>query len=164
MLERNRIAARGHRRMFLGGLVASGLVLPSALLAQVRGKRKANKVRGPKSGPAMSGAMAANGLADCLAACEAEYHACRQGVSRSRRSAVWKAALGYPACMASWIACQTACEAEAIGDALSDAADWIASHPEVVVGTIVVIGGVTFIVVATGGSGLGLAPVLALAL
>ncbi len=34
-------------------------------------------------------------------------------------------------------------------------------HPEIVVGTVVVIGAVTFVVV-TGGSGLALAPLLAL--
>lgn len=64
--------------------------------------------------------------------------------------------------MTSWIACQVACEAEAIGQALSSAVDWIASHPEAVVGAIVVIGGVTFVVVATGGGGLALAPFLVL--
>ena len=46
--------------------------------------------------------------------------------------------------------------ATVVFDNMADAAKWLADHPEVVVGTVVVVGAVTFVVV-TGGAG---APVL----
>lgn len=163
MLSQMRLALHSSRRAFLGGIATSGLVLSSVVLGRVRGGDKAAKSKNRKFILAGNGrSNSTSGLSSCLAACEAEYYACCAGVQRSRRSALWKATVGYQGCMTSWIACQVACEAEAIGQALSSAVDWIASHPEAVVGAIVVIGGVTFVVVATGGGGLALAPFLVL--
>ena len=63
-------------------------------------------------------------------------------------------------CFAAYTACLAANAAENACRAVQDAGNWIANHPYAVVGTIVVIGGVAFIV-ATGGAG---APVVLLAL
>ncbi len=75
---------------------------------------------------------------------------------------VWKASIGYPGCMTVYVACLSACAAQSVGQALSAAATWVANNPGAVIGTVVVIAGVTFIVVASGGGAIALAPVLAL--
>jgi RHS repeat-associated protein len=95
--------------------------------------------------------------------CEAENVQCNRDC--------WKAPLSYPQnCykgkMAKWaraVYCEAKCQAlymeclaenglEEAGDALTEAQRWLANHPEVVIGTIIVVGGVAFIV-ATGGAG-----------
>lgn len=59
-------------------------------------------------------------------------------------------------CLAAYMACEAENAAERLSDALKQAYEWLAAHPEVVIGTVIVIAGVAF-VVASGGSG---APVL----
>ena len=55
-------------------------------------------------------------------------------------------------CLAEYMACLAALAGERVFEEMEDAIDWLADHPEVVVGTVVVVGGAVF-VVATGGSG-----------
>lgn len=78
------------------------------------------------------------------------YLDCCQGCKRLRSRV--KRALCYSGCFTPYVACLTGCEAEWALSVAGEAVDWIAAHPEVVVGTIVVVAGVTM-VVATGGSG-----------
>ncbi len=105
-------------------------------------------------------------MSACTDACDRAYDpgcadTCRAMSSKVRRALCWAA------CAEEYATCLAACAAEAVGegiedlargmaDALSRAGRWLADHPEVVIGTIVVIGVVTFIVL-TGGAG---APVL----
>jgi len=66
-------------------------------------------------------------------------------------------------CFVAYTACLEANAEEQACRAVQDALNWIANHPGAVLGTIVVIGGVTTYVVVTGGAGaLTLAPLLAL--
>jgi hypothetical protein len=55
-------------------------------------------------------------------------------------------------CLAEYMICIGQQVAERAFESMAAALDWLRRHPEVVVGTIVVVAGVTFIV-ATGGSG-----------
>lgn len=94
----------------------------------------------------------------------------------------WKAAVGYPGCMNEKIACERGCgprpepaaepvpetepgwlddlldelerALDALARALREGARWLADHPEVVVGTIVVIAGVALIVTTGPGGAL----------
>lgn len=70
---------------------------------------------------------------------------CEKGKSSHRRYCSAK-------CLAEYTACLASNAAEATFSTLADAANWLANHPEVVVGAIVIVGGVAF-VVSTGGSG-----------
>lgn len=144
----------GSRRTFLGGIVAGGIIAVAPLLKVIRASSQPT----PRDGP-MTYAMAGGDIEACREACYAAYELCCQGCKRFRSRA--RRAICYAACAEQLAACYAACEAARVGRVLDDAADWIADHPGVVVGTIVAIGGVTFIVVS-GGSGLALAPVLAL--
>jgi hypothetical protein len=107
-------------------------------------------------------------MSACTDACDRAYdpicaNTCRAMRSRVRRAICWAG------CAEEYAACLAACAAEAVGeavedgarkvaDALSRAAQWLKDHPEVVVGTLIVVGVVTFVVV-TGGSGAVLVPV-----
>jgi len=55
-------------------------------------------------------------------------------------------------CLAQYMECIGENAAERAFDSMSEAMEWLGEHPEVVVGALVVVAGVTF-VVATGGSG-----------
>jgi hypothetical protein len=55
-------------------------------------------------------------------------------------------------CLAEYMECIGEEAVERAFDSMSDALQWLSEHPEVVVGTLVIVAGVTF-VVATGGSG-----------
>lgn len=55
-------------------------------------------------------------------------------------------------CLKEYMECVAEQAVERAFEGIRDAVDWLARHPEVVVGTLVVVGGVIF-VVATGGSG-----------
>ncbi len=151
------------RRKILRTIVGSGLIYPAVLLGQIRSPKKSNTTK-PSHGSRyhVNSAVAGNSFESCMAGCEAQYYTCCDSVRRSRKSKAWKASIGYPGCMASWLACQSGCSALAIGTAISGAADWIANNPGAVVGTIVVIGGITFIVISTGPGAIALAPALAL--
>lgn len=105
-------------------------------------------------------------LSDCFAQWEADRDACQQ--TYPSLSGVF-----YELCLAkadtAYALCVAKCAARAVGEIVEDAAEsvadafaraarWLADHPEVVIGTIIVVGVVTFVVVS-GGSG---APALAL--
>ena len=78
--------------------------------------------------------------------------------------ALAEAAAWYAACEAfnaGVVACQAvAGAAKYVFDSMADAAKWLAAHPEIAIGTVVVVAGVTY-VVATGGTGLILVPAAA---
>lgn len=146
------------RREMFGIFAGTLLIYPGVLFAQSRNSKKPTLTKLNQAPFAATGSL----YEACMAACESQYYACRGTVNRSGKSAVWKASIGYPGCMTAWIACHTECRAAALGNAISAAADWIAANPGAVIGTIVVIGGITFIVVSSGGGAIALAPVLAL--
>jgi hypothetical protein len=56
-------------------------------------------------------------------------------------------------CLAEYMACEAERALERAFESMGEALDWLARHPEVVVGTVVIVAGVAF-VVATGGAGL----------
>ena len=64
-------------------------------------------------------------------------------------------------CLAEYMACIGEQAAEKAFSTMADAMEWLANHPEVVVGTIVVVAGITFIVVIGGAGGLVLVPAAA---
>lgn len=137
------------RRRFLSRVagLASGLAAGGAVLA--------TRTRSASSSTA---ADPPDPVQICKDACYDSYLDCCQGCKRHRSKV--KRALCYSACFNVYVACLVGCETERVLSVMEAAAEWIADHPEVVVGTIVVIGAVTFVVV-TGGSG---APVLVPAL
>lgn len=61
-------------------------------------------------------------------------------------------------CLAEYMACLAEQAVEQAFESMSEAVEWLAQHPEVVVGTIVVIGGVAFVVASGGSGGLILVP------
>ncbi len=71
---------------------------------------------------------------------------CRRMRSKVRRAICWAA------CAEEYAACLATVAAGAVCSAVGSAAQWLADHAGAVVGTIVVIGGITYIV-ATGGAG-----------
>ncbi len=89
-------------------------------------------------------------LDDCKEGCYDMYLLCCQGC-KSLRSRI-KRAICYSGCFTPYVACLTGCEADWALSVAEEAVVWIAEHPEIVVGTIVVVAGVTYIV-ATGGTG-----------
>ena len=64
-------------------------------------------------------------------------------------------------CLAEYMACIGQKVAERAFASMAAANEWLVNHPEIVVGTIVVVGGVTFIVATGGLGGLVLAPAAA---
>ena len=103
--------------------------------------------------------------------CREQFTACLASSKRSFETcdalgASWRQILNCLAqrlardvvCDAVFVACQAAELGNQLRYALQQAADWLIAHPGVVIGTFVVILGITF-VVATGGAG---APVLIL--
>jgi len=160
MVSLNRVPTNRSRRKFLVAISASSVIL-TGFIGRVMAGGKPLKKKDSRARGVVANALATN-LNACKDACLADYEACYDRVSRMRATKLWKATVGYPGCWTAYMACLVACDAQAVGQALADAGDWIVNHPGAVLGTIVVIGGVTFIVVATGGGGLALAPVLAL--
>lgn len=92
-------------------------------------------------------------MSACTDRCDEEYEDCCAGCRR-KRSRVARA-LCYSACMTAYAACLAACAAEATVEAVVDiaeaAAQFVRDHPELVVGTIVIIAGV--VLIATTGPG-----------
>lgn len=153
------------RRRFIGGMMTFGSAGLWGLAGFTSASEKPKKSsQQPKNRPRPMGQIMAaanqDDVALCMARCSANYDACCQGCANSGKGKVSRA-ICYSACMNSWVGCQTTCAALAAVQTTIAVGDWMRDHPEIVVGTVVVIGAVTFVVV-TGGSGLALAPLLAL--
>ena len=89
----------------------------------------------------------------CVSAAAEAYGRCCARIAAGGGSKVWKATVGYPGCMSSYVGDLLACDAQLVQQVIIDTGAWLADHPDVViVGTVVVIAGVAFML-ATGGSG-----------
>ena len=146
------LGATWNRRRFLAGLFSAGTAAACAItVAQDGGlqplEEEVHSTLNTNSPPP---AASLSPLEECKEGCYDMYLYCCQGCKRLRSRV--KRALCYSACFTPYVACLTGCEAEWALSVAGEAVDWIAAHPEVVVGTIVVVAGVTMIV-ATGGSG-----------
>ena len=113
--------------------------------------------------PILNGGVArADAYSDCLADCYTSYLLCVAAVSDEPW---WVKNTWRAGCRTTLLACYTACAAskglQTVFECATVTADWIKNHPQAVVGTIVIIGTVAFIVVATGGGGVGLVPAAA---
>ncbi len=64
-------------------------------------------------------------------------------------------------CLAEYMACLAAAGLLKTFESLKNATDWLAQHPEIVVGTVVVVAGAAFIVSTGGGGALILLPLAA---
>ncbi len=95
--------------------------------------------------------------ADSAGLCSEFFDACMGGCNQ--RSNAFSRAACKAGCNAQYAACVAGQLLQGLRSVAQDALNWIAANPGAVVGTIVVIGGIAFIV-CTGGSG---ALVLALA-
>ena len=125
---------RDTRRAFLGKAVFGGFVASLPILN--------------------NGSAKADDYKDCLAAAYNDYFL-DLFTARSIANPVLRAA-AIAAARANYAARVAACAAMraglAVAESISATANWIAEHPGAVIGTIVIIGGVAF-VVSTGGSG-----------
>lgn len=155
---------RSSRRHFFGGYLTAVVASASSIMrlnsfsygqsfAQLSNKQSKDSQNN------VSAAMAGQSYDTCRDICYYDYDlGCCEPC---RRLKGYKARLCYAACATALAACYAACEANRVNQLIVDTAEWLTNHPEVVLGTVVIIGGVTFIVVS-GGSGLILAPVFAL--
>lgn len=91
--------------------------------------------------------------------CEVVYDGCVAGCRCLKTR--YARALCYAACMAEYAACLGSVTAERAFETLDDALQWVADNPEIVIGTVVVIGGITYLVTTGGTGAVTLVPLLA---
>ncbi len=133
----------GDRRRFFGTMLVASIIsfLSPSLIAADK-KRSRNRRQGL--------AMSTGGTNEaCLSAAAEAYVLCCKGL---RGSKVWKATVGYPGCMAEYVADLAKCEAQVVAELADDTVAWVRANPQLVIGTIVVVGGIAY-VVSTGGAG-----------
>ncbi len=137
------------RRAFLGKAMVGSIAFSLPILNNGSARANAN--------------ANANAYTDCLANAYNDYFLDRLGAGRIANPVVRAAAL--VAARAAYVARLAACAALQAGRVVvasaTATADWIAAHPGAVLGTIVVIGGVVFVVSGGAGGLIFLAPAAA---